>query len=99
MQEVAHTLHVTLRQLQRRFRAATGLTPKEYANIRRARAALKRVLMGESTRALGGWARVAADSGYADQAHLARECARLLDLTPTMLSSRLDEIRHDRLID
>ena len=99
MQEVADAVHLTLRQLQRRFRAATGLTPKEYANIRRARAALKRVLSGERPGKLGGWARVAAESGYADQAHLARECGRLLNLTPTMLSNRLGDITHDRLID
>ncbi len=99
IQDVATSVHLTLRQLQRRFRAATGLTPKEYANIRRARSALKRVLSGESTRALGGWARVAAASGYADQAHLARECTRLLQLTPTMLSARLGDITHDRIVD
>lgn len=99
MRDVADALNITSRQLQRRFRAATGLTPKEYANIRRARAALRRVAMGESPRALGGWARVAADSGYADQAHLTRECARLLTLTPTVLSSRLSEIAHEHLVD
>lgn len=99
MQEVADAVHVTTRQLQRRFRAATGLTPKEYANIRRARAALKRVVLGESTHALGGWARLAVESGYADQAHLTREWSRLLTLTPSVLSNRLDDITHDRLID
>lgn len=99
MQDVADAVGVSTRQLQRRFRAATGLTPKEYATIRRARAALKRVLVGESTRALGGWARLAVESGYADQAHLTREWSRLLTLTPSVLSDRLDDIAHDRLID
>lgn len=99
MQQVADALHVAPRQLQRRFRAATGLTPKEYANIRRARAALKRVALGESMRALGGWARLAAESGYADQAHLTREWTRLMTLSPTVLSNRLHEIAHDRLVD
>jgi AraC-like DNA-binding protein len=103
MQDVADAVHLTLRQLQRRFRSATGLTPKEYANIRRARAALKLMLSGEHTgkrsRAFGGWARVAAESGFADQAHLAKECSRLLQLTPTMVSDRLNEIAHERLVD
>lgn len=99
MQDVADVLQTTPRQLQRRFRAATGLTPKEYANIRRARAALKRVALGESARALGGWARLAAESGYADQAHLSREWSRLMTLTPTMLSTTLESIAHDRLVD
>ena len=99
MAEVADALNITTRQLQRRFRAVTGMTPKEYANIRRARAALRRVAMGDSARALGGWARLAAESGYADQAHLTREYARLLTLTPTVVSTRLGEIAHDGLVD
>ncbi|MEO7360660.1 MAG: helix-turn-helix transcriptional regulator [Gemmatimonadaceae bacterium] len=99
MQDVADALQVGPRQLQRRFRAATGLTPKEYANIRRARAALKRVALGESSGVLGGWARLAAESGYADQAHLTREWTRLMTVTPTVMSSRLDDIAHDRLVD
>ncbi|MGV3709043.1 MAG: helix-turn-helix domain-containing protein [Gemmatimonas sp.] len=103
MQDVADAVHLTLRQLQRRFRSATGLTPKEYANIRRARTALKLMLSGERTagrsRAFGGWARLAAESGFADQAHLAKECARLLQLTPTAVSNRLSDISHTRLVD
>ena len=99
MQEVADVLHVAPRQLQRRFRAATGLTPKEYANIRRARAALKRVALGEGSGMLGGWARLAAESGYADQAHLTREWSRLMTVTPTAMSNRLEDIAHDRLVD
>ncbi|MBC8087236.1 MAG: helix-turn-helix transcriptional regulator [Phycisphaerae bacterium] len=99
VREVADALHITTRQLQRRFRAATGMSPKEYANIRRAHAALRRVAMGGNTRTLGGWARLAAEAGYADQAHLSRECARLMMLTPSTLSNRLSDIAHDHLVD
>lgn len=96
---VASRLGMTPRQLQRRFRAATGLTPKEYASIRRGRAALKRLVVPEPGGVKPGLAQLAADSGYADQAHLTREVGRLTTFTPTMLAERLDDIAHDRLVD
>ncbi|WP_342316574.1 helix-turn-helix transcriptional regulator [Lysobacter sp. FW306-1B-D06B] len=58
-----------------RFRAATGLSPKEYARVLRFRRAL--ALMPE--RAL---ADVAFAAGYSDQAHLGREFRALSGLTP-----------------
>lgn len=97
--DVAGGLGVSMRHLQRRFRSATGLTPKEYANVRRARRALARVAMGAHSRAPGGWARMAAELGYADQAHLSRECARILSVTPNVLSERLASIAHHHLVD
>lgn len=96
---LANTLGVSLRHLQRRFRAATGMTPKEYASIRRARAALKRMANGEASDTSRGLARLAAELGYADQAHLTRECTRLMSFSPTVLSDRLEDIAHDRLVD
>ncbi|QJR35380.1 helix-turn-helix transcriptional regulator [Gemmatimonas groenlandica] len=97
--DMAEGLGVTVRQLQRRFRAATGLTPKEYASVRRGRAALKRLVVAEDRGLQPGLAQVAFDSGYADQAHLTREVGRLTTLTPTMLAERLDDIAHDHLVD
>lgn len=97
--DIACELHVSVRQLQRTFLGATGLTPKEYANIRRARAALKRLASDLPSHSISGLARVAAESGYADQAHLTRECRRLLSLTPTALATLLDDIAHHQLID
>lgn len=97
--EIAGALHVSVRHLQRTFLHATGLTPKEYANIRRARAALKRLASDLPAHSVAGLSRVAAESGYADQAHLTRECRRLLSLSPTALTSLLDDIAHHHLID
>ncbi len=96
---VADGLGVTTRHLQRRFRTATGMTPKQYASIRRARAALKRIAMPEPGAAARGLSDLAAASGYADQAHLTREVSRLTTFTPMVLAERLDEIAHDRLVD
>lgn len=66
------------RQLQRRFREAVGLTPKQFARVRRLRASLAGALDANPN----SWAGLAARSGFADQAHLAREIARLTGLTP-----------------
>ncbi len=63
------------RHLLLRFRAATGLSPKEYARIRRFRRAL-------SSMRDRPWADVALDAGYSDQAHLSREFRALSGLTP-----------------
>jgi AraC-like DNA-binding protein len=65
------------RHLADRFRAETGLRPKEAARVirfDRARRALGR------PRSLAG---VAADTGYFDQAHLAREFRALAGCSPT----------------
>ncbi|GAA5067963.1 helix-turn-helix domain-containing protein [Lysobacter panacisoli] len=59
-----------------RFRAATGLAPKEYARVRRLRRALRGLSQGH---ALGD---VALDAGYADQAHLQREFRAMCGMTP-----------------
>jgi AraC-like DNA-binding protein len=59
-----------------RYRGACGLAPKRHAALMRFHA-----LLGEA-RAPRSWAVIAADAGYADQAHLTREFSRLAGLTP-----------------
>jgi AraC-like DNA-binding protein len=76
---IAKVVGLSERQFQRRFQVEVGLTPKQYARIVRLRAAAidAAVLEGVS------WAEVAADRGYADQAHLVREFAQILGMSPT----------------
>ena len=87
--EVAEYVGLGLRQLQRRFRDAVGLTPKEYARIRRIRSALGGVMRGEI-----GWASLALEFGYADQSHLINDFGDLTGLTPVALRERLAIIEH-----
>jgi AraC-like DNA-binding protein len=71
------------RQLRRRFHDAVGYGPKTLDRILRFRrfvARIPRLACGEAE-----LARVAAELGYADQAHLTRECSRLAGLTPAAL--------------
>jgi AraC-like DNA-binding protein len=77
---VAAELGVSPRTLLRRFRAATGITPKQYARVVRFRLAAME-LLDDPVRL----SQVAAAGGYSDQPHLTREWARLLGVTPGRL--------------
>jgi AraC-like DNA-binding protein len=91
--DVAAEAGIGARQLQRVFRRAVGLTPKEYARIRRARSSLAALMRGE-----GSWAGLAADMGYADQSHLIRELGDLTGFTPVALRERLAIIEHSDVV-
>ena len=82
------------RQLRRRFRAATGLTPKELARVRRVRAAAVDAVYAHTVH----WGGVAADRGYADQSHLSCEFRRTLDLTPVSFGHHARRIKHVRVL-
>ena len=87
---VARELGISDRQLRRRFGDATGLSPKEYARIRRLRQTLGRVIDGGDSQ----WSTIAAHSGFADQPHLVNEIVRMTAYTPTLLAQRLRLIEH-----
>lgn len=82
------------RQLQRRFRAAVGLTPKEFARMRRIRHACLLALMGHGQGHGQGWAGVSTDAGFADQAHLTREFGDIFGWSPRLLMAYLERIEH-----
>jgi len=67
------------RQLRRRFADAAGYGPKTLQRILR----FQRFLALAQTRT--NLARLAFEAGYADQAHLTRECTRLAGLPPAAL--------------
>ncbi|MFD7657124.1 helix-turn-helix domain-containing protein [Actinosynnema sp. NPDC059797] len=73
--ETARALHVSERQLRTVFTRAVGLSPKRFARVDRVRRAVAR---GRS----GGWARVAAELGYFDQAHLNAEFRAVMGVPP-----------------
>ncbi len=77
---LAGQLGTGLRTLQARFLDAVGLTPKEYARVRRLQALL-RTLDGERD----SIADAAARHGYSDQAHATRDLARWTGTTPARL--------------
>ncbi len=74
---VARELGISERQLRRRFHAAVGYGPATLARVLRFRRFVEEVDAGRTD-----LAPLAADAGYADQAHLTRETARLAGLPP-----------------
>ncbi len=80
---VAARLGIGERQLRRRCQAAVGYGPRMLTRVLRFRRFLARV---EGAGTAAGLAVLAAEAGYADQAHLTRESARLAGLPPAALA-------------
>jgi AraC-like DNA-binding protein len=87
--DVATASGIGVRQLQRRFVAATGITVKAYSRVRRLRSTLARQLGSSQP-----MSQAAAEGGYADQAHLAREFSELTGMPPTTVLRHLARIDH-----
>jgi AraC-like DNA-binding protein len=81
--DLAAELALSERQLQRRFREAVGYGPKTLQRILRFRRLLAELRLGRA--GAGGLARIAASTGYADQAHMTREARDLSGLSPLQL--------------
>jgi AraC-like DNA-binding protein len=69
------------RQLRRRFERAVGYGPATLVRIQR----FQRFLALAEQQPGAALSRLAAEAGYADQAHLTRECGRLSGLSPLAL--------------
>ena len=81
---------LSYRQALRRFYAATGLTPKEFARLRRLREACSEALR----RAEPGWVDLSGAAGFADQAHMAREFRDIYGWPPALVHHYLRQIEH-----
>lgn len=84
VEALACDLRLGERQLRRRFRATVGYPPKTLQRVLR----FRRFLAAAEDEAEPGrpdLGRLAFDAGYADQAHLSRDCARLAGLGPAAL--------------
>jgi AraC-like DNA-binding protein len=82
-EDVAAAVGLSARQLRRRCHAAAGYGPKTLQRVLRFQRFVRHL------DAAAGWcdlASAAAEAGYADQAHLTRECAALSGLTPAALA-------------
>jgi len=79
VQRLARATAISERQLRRRFERGVGYGPRTLRRVLRFQRFLGLAHGG------GSLARLAADAGYADQAHLARDCRRLSGTTPAQL--------------
>jgi AraC-like DNA-binding protein len=81
--ELAASVGWSRKHLAARFRADLGVGPKTIARVMRFERACRLARAGNS------WAATAADSGYADQAHLTREFAALAGESPGAWARRM----------
>ena len=82
-EDVAGEVGLSERQLRRRCHAAAGYGPKTLQRVLRFQRFVR--MLDAAARPLD-LAAAAARAGYADQAHLTRECSALSGLTPTALA-------------
>jgi AraC-like DNA-binding protein len=82
--DLARIVSVSPHHLSRTFRAQTGETVSRYRNRIRVRIALERIADGENS-----LARLAAELGFADQAHLSRVVRDEVRRTPSALRTNL----------
>jgi AraC-like DNA-binding protein len=81
IEQVADETGISMRQLRRRSDAAVGYGPKTLQRVLKFQRFVRRIDAGHTDLAA-----LAADAGYADQAHLIRECAQLSGHTPATLA-------------
>jgi AraC-like DNA-binding protein len=78
VEDLAHTVQLSPRQLRTLMLAETGLSPKRLCRQFRFDAVVARLAHGNRT-----FAQIAAEVGYADQAHLTREFRQMVGCSPT----------------
>lgn len=89
LREAAAHYPVGERQLRRRFLYQCGITPKEFARLRRVRHACIRLVMERDAAAPAS-----SRAGFADQAHMTREFREVFGASTGMVTAYLNEIRH-----
>jgi AraC-like DNA-binding protein len=87
--DLAARLAISTRRLQRLFAEHVGLGPKWVINRFRIQQAAELA----STSVPVDWARLAADLGYSDQAHLVRDFAAAVGSTPARYARQLTAVR------
>jgi AraC-like DNA-binding protein len=92
--ELAEDLNLSPRQLERRFKKSSGLSPKQFARTRRLRATA--VALVENTQI--NWADRAAEMGFADQTHLTHEFVAVTKRSPNSFAEKVSRIKHGKLV-
>jgi len=83
--QLAAVLELSERQLRRRFQRHIGLSVKRLGRVIRFQRVVDELRTHRQQSASPGWAGLAHDHGYADQAHLVRECRDIAGATPSRL--------------
>ena len=91
---LAASLNLSTRQFQRRFKASSGLSPKQFLRTLRIRA----TAVGLVEDLNQNWAGRAAELGFADQAHLTHEFVSITNRSPKSFAESLRDVAHGDLI-
>jgi AraC-like DNA-binding protein len=90
IEAVADRIGLSARQLERRFREATGIPPKLFSRMQRFQRVFPALENGDA-----GWADAALRCGYYDQAHLIRDFREFAGKPPgVLLAEDTDLARH-----
>ncbi|CAN5449592.1 hypothetical protein BH10ACI2_BH10ACI2_18000 [soil metagenome] len=92
--ELAKTLGLSTRQFQRRFKASSGLSPKQYIRARRIRAVAVHLVEREGY----NLADRAAEFGFADQSHMSHEFSVVTKRSPNSFARNVAKIDHGNLV-
>lgn len=92
--ELAGKVNLSTRQLERRFKTSSGLSPKQFARTRRIRATAVDLVENSAT----NWANRAAEMGFTDQAHLTHEFVSLTNRSPNSFAEKVSQIKHGNLV-
>lgn len=92
--QLAKMLDLSTRQFQRRFKASSGLTPKQFLRTRRIRATAVNLVEDHDQ----NWASRAATLGFADQSHLTHEFVSITNRSPKSFAQNLREVAHGDLL-
>lgn len=90
--QLADQLGTNVRRLQRRFAGYVGVGPKWVIRRCRLQEVTERMARGVAV----DWARLAAELGYADQAHLTRDFTAMVGEPPTWYAQRYPAASQDR---
>ena len=85
--QLAASAGISGRQLERRFRNEVGIAPKLFCRILRFQQVFRAVEKNSA-----GWAGVAADCGYYDQAHLIRDFQEFARQTPAVFLTQSGQL-------
>lgn len=86
VRELSSASGMSARGLERLFREYVGVTPKWVMRRARLHDAAARADSGEPV----DWGQLAADLGYADQAHLSRDFTRTIGISPSKYAARTE---------
>jgi AraC-like DNA-binding protein len=84
-------LHLSERQLEKRFNQTVGISPQLYIRIKRVNEAFRLMDSGRYERLVD----VAFELNFYDQSHFIRDIRAFSGLTPKAITQRIDDFHHD----